>query len=119
MATSRSSRAGHAPRGSDRKPPTFKGTNCPARNHEYAHFGRYANGQCKECKRIYNEEQSEARKGSTVYGSKRSSKNHAEKRFNTLRIIDLGRQIENEPIEWRRASMRSEMAELVRDNSDG
>ena len=120
MATCRSSvprRAGHDTPGLKRRPPIFTRTHCAKRNHAYDEFGRYSNGQCRECKRLDNA--AKAAKDGHHRERKRKRKAgqckpiHIDRSAGmTLAILALDERIEREPMAWRKAELRRELARL-------
>jgi hypothetical protein len=103
MATSRSSIsrwAGHDTPGLKRRPPIFTRTHCAKRNHAYAEWGRYGNGVCRECKRLDN-----AAKAATEGHHRERKRKRKAGQCKPIRI-------DREPMAWRKAELRQELARL-------
>ena len=120
MAKSRSSVprwAGHDTPGLQRRPPIFASTHCKKRNHAFSEWGRYANGQCRECKRIENAAKAAAEGHHREREKKRKAGQckpiHIDRSAGTtLAILDLDERIDREPMAWKKAELRQELARL-------
>ena len=93
-------------------PPRFALTHCSKMGHSHDVYGRYSDGTCRECKRVYNSQKAKLPGGRRQYRRIRSAVTMDNGPDLTMQIISLDIKIDREPMAWRRSLLKLELKQL-------